>query len=124
MPGTHPGSHIGGGFAAPTQTGGTLGDGTLVSEIFDEIRDLLYKSGYTQKWNDGWQRDTDGAIVTCGYTYRQVRIRRFRPGHDHQTRKADAIHDIVKGEHLDQVFEFVASGVEEWSSQDWKTVLV
>lgn len=99
-----------GGFARPA--GSTLGDGTVVAEVFDEIADTLTRAGYHKAWVDGWKRDTDGAIVTCGYSYREVRIRRYLPGH--KEKSPQAIHNVRRFHDLDRIEAFVGPEVGWW----------
>lgn len=91
-----------GGFPK-AQTGGTLADGTHVADVFDEIREKLTEAGYHQKWVDGWKRESDGAVVTHGYTYRQVRVSRFEVHNGPEK----AVLEILKAEHLDALPEFL-----------------
>lgn len=106
-----------GGFL-PEQTDGTLADGTRVSEVFDEIAEVLEKQGYHREWVDGWLRDLDGAVVTHGYSYRQVRVKRYLPGH--RNGPAEAVLDIQRADRLDSLLDFVGTHSELWPAQEWK----
>lgn len=107
------GASGGGGFPKIRESGGTLADGTVVSEVFDEITELLEKLGYHKEWVDGWKRNTDGAIVTHGYTYREVRVRRYLPGH--KEGPPQAVLSIKDGFDLDDLDRFIGSPSETWT---------
>lgn len=103
----------GGGFPRIRESGGTLADGTIVEDVFDEIRQALAKHGYHAKWVDGYLREEDGAVVTHGYTYRQVRVRRYLPG----TRGGppQAVLEIKDGFDLDDLDRFIGDLSENWT---------
>jgi hypothetical protein len=97
--------------------GGTLADGTKVSDVFKYLAETLEEYGYHKAWNDGWLRDEDGAIVTCGYSYREVRVRRYLPGH--KNGPAEAIIDIRRYEDPFKADNFVGPLASTWTEQRW-----
>lgn len=101
-----------GGFATPG--GSKLADGTEVRGVFLELEDALKRAGYAKTWVDGWKRGFDGAVVTAGYSYREVRVRRYvernAPG-------PQAIHDVKGYADLDPFEAFVGPPVGDWG--DW-----
>jgi len=107
---------VGGGGFLPTGSA-TLGDGTLVKDVFTELETLLTEYGYHKAWQDGWLREEDGAIVTAGYSYREVRVRRYLPGH--KEREPEAVISILREAQLDKIEEFVRPVVQDWAEQRW-----
>jgi len=105
-----------GGFARPV-TGGTLRDGLPVAEVFEEVAGVLQAAGYKKEWVDGWKRDRDGAVVTVGYSYREVRVRRYYgrlvPG------GPQAVHNIRDYGGLQRIDEFIGAASSE--SSTWGT---
>jgi hypothetical protein len=96
--------------------GAKLADGTEVDDVFDEIRRELDLSGYEKKWVDGWERSRDGAVVSCGYSYREVRVRRYLPGH--KERSPQAVLDVKKEGDLAKLTRFVDPPAEDWTLLD------
>lgn len=103
-----------GGFAQPG--GSKLADGTDVLETFAEVGRTLEGFGYHKAWVDGWQRNRDGAVVTVGYSYREVRVRRFIPGHTQGS--PQAILNIRGHSDLQRIDEFVDPPVGTWGEWD------
>jgi len=104
---------VGGGGFAPQGT--QLGDGTLVADVFKDLHQTLEHYGYHKAWQDGWLRSEDGAIITAGYSYREVRVRRYLPGH--KEREPEAVISILRESQLDKVEDFVGPVVERWTEQ-------
>jgi hypothetical protein len=93
----------------------TLNDGLTVADAFAAIEAALQAAGYHKAWADGWLRDADGAIVTTGYSYREVRVRRYLPGH--KERAPQAIHNVRDYGDLALIDGFIGHPPEHWG--DW-----